>query len=142
MTPTQAPAVFLAATPTTRRSRAWIPLVLAIGSAAAYAVFFALPFYVNDLDRYPLAEVAYGMPDPMTQWPHADGGIVCMIFGLGSLATLGVAPFVAAFAIGRATYDLWRERAERDVTRIVTSLLAVAFGAGAFAWLGSPSGRR
>lgn len=139
MTPTQAPPVFMAATPTKARP-AWPALVLAVAGAAAYAVFFALPYYVNDLDRFPLDEVAYGMPDPMTQWPHADGGLVSFVFGMGALFTLACAPFGAAAGVIWGVFNLWRERQVRDVGRIATSILAVAFGVGALAWLGSPLG--
>lgn len=139
MTSTHAPTVQLTVT-RTKRPAVWPAFALAVASAGAYVVFFALPYYVNDLGRFPLAEVAYGMPDPMTQWPHAGGGIVSAIFGLGALATLACAPFGAAIAIGWAALNLWRERLARDVGRIAMSLLAVAFGVGAFVWLASPLG--
>ena len=50
--------------------RAWPPLALALGCAAAYGVFLALPFYANHLNRYPAAEVASGLHDPKDLWPY------------------------------------------------------------------------
>jgi hypothetical protein len=29
-----------------------------------------LPYYANDLDRFPLADVAIGYPDPRDLWPY------------------------------------------------------------------------
>jgi hypothetical protein len=60
-----------------RRSRrlAWLPLILVLACATAYGLFFVVPYYVNDLDQFPLEDVAGGAHDPSALWPYRDGGV-------------------------------------------------------------------
>ena len=120
------------------RARSWIPLALAIGSLAAYALFFAMPYYVNDLNQFPLADVSGGLHDPKDLWPFttAAGGFL----QLGAFLTMGVGPFAAAAAAGMAAFDLWRHRKTRDVRRTMIGILTLAFAAATFAWIASPLG--
>ncbi|MGY1607248.1 MULTISPECIES: hypothetical protein [unclassified Geodermatophilus] len=53
---------------TTVRGAVWLA-ALAIASVAAYATLVVLPYFVNDLDRFPLAEVGGGYHDPKDLWP-------------------------------------------------------------------------
>lgn len=110
-----------------------------MGSAAAYAVFFALPYYMNDLDQFPLEEVAGGQHDPKDLWPFnrvRTGGV----FMLGAYFTMALSPFVAAGAAMWAGLDIWHSAKVRDVRRMVLGILAVAFAGITWAWLASPLG--
>lgn len=140
MTQLHAPVALTTAT-ATRRSSAWPALALAVLSVAAWAVFFALPYYVNDLDRFSLTEVTSGLHDPKDLWPYIDGGLLAAVFALGSMFTLATAPFTGAAAVVWACLNLWRERAQRvRPGRIALSLVTIAFGTAAIAWLGTPLG--
>jgi len=136
MSNSQAPVVGEATAVESGRSRTWPVLVVAVGCAAAYAIFFVLPYYANELQRYPLADVAVGYHDPKDLWPRttawgplfAFGGFVTLTFGpLVVLGTLGWA--VVKLVVGHATHG-WRER---------TVLLgATAVSLGTLVWLGTP----
>lgn len=99
-----------------RDPRGWVLLALAVGSAASYGAFFLLPYYVNNLNDFPLEEVAVGMPD------------------------LILSPLVAALAAGWAGFDIWWSRQARDVRRTARGVLTVAFAAVTWAWILSPFG--
>lgn len=45
----------------------------ATAATAIFAVTIVLPYYVNDLDVLPLAEVAGGAHDPKELWPQGAG---------------------------------------------------------------------
>jgi hypothetical protein len=52
------------------------PLILlgvVVGIVLAFVAGVVLPYYVNDLDRLPLAEVAGGRHDPKELWPETAG---------------------------------------------------------------------
>ncbi len=61
----------------------WLPLILVLVCGAAYGLFFVVPYYVNDLDQFPLQEVAGGAHDPSALWPYRDGGVESAIWGYG-----------------------------------------------------------
>jgi hypothetical protein len=119
--------------------RAWPPLALALGCAAAYLVFFALPFYANHLDRYPLAQVTGGLHDPKDLWPY-DSALGGFVGGIGGLLTLTCGPLVAAAALMWACSSLWRKRSDHDVRGRVLLLLAIVVALMPLSWLASPSG--
>jgi hypothetical protein len=120
------------------RPRAWPPLALALGGAAAYAVFLVLPYFVNGLYRLPLDEVASGAHDPKDLWPNNTW--LAFVFGLGQLGLLTCGPFVAMGAPVWAMFLLWRDRSRHGMRARVTLLLAVPVGFGSLAWLGTPFG--
>lgn len=136
---TQAPAVFATATrATTRRPpAAWPPLALAVVCAAAYATFFVLPYYANDLNRLPLAEVASGMHDPKDLWPRNEAGLG-FVFTFGGLLTLALAPFGTIFAVGWAALNVVLGRPSRDGLTVAISALAGTIGIVTLVWLVSP----
>ena len=139
MTQTHAPVAFATAT-SSRRPAAWPALALGVLSVAAWAIFFALPYYVNDLNRFSLAEVASGLHDPKDLWPYVGGGLLASAFALGAMFTLATAPFTGAAAVIWAGLNLWRERGQPvRRARIAISLVAMAFGTAAVAWLGTPA---
>lgn len=121
-----------------RRRRGWRQLLLALGCAAAYGVFLVLPYYVNNLDSFPLEDVAGGYHDPKDLWPldTALGGIV---FGVGGLMAVLFGPYVTLGALSWALVGLWRDRAA-DWRFRGTSLVAVVVAVGTLIWLVLPFG--
>ena len=111
--------------------------MLAVVCASAYAVFFVLPYYVNDLDRFPLTEVAGGYHDPKDLWPRNEPGLG-FVFTFGGLLTLALAPFGAVFAVGWAALNVVRGRMARDGLTIAMSVLAATIGIVTLVWLVSP----
>lgn len=66
--------------------------VLVAATAALFAGSVVVPYYVNDLDALPLAEVAGGAHDPKDLWPQgAAGGWV----QLAAFLAIGVTPLTA-----------------------------------------------
>ncbi|MFC4786469.1 hypothetical protein ACT8ZV_18480 [Nocardioides sp. MAHUQ-72] len=124
---------------TTGAVRAWPPLAVALGCAAAYAVFFVLPFYANHLDQYPPAEAAGGLHDPKDLWPY-DTALGGFVFGTGGLLTLTCGPLVATTTVVWAGLALWRTRSDRAPRARVLLLLAAAVALGPLVWLASPTG--
>lgn len=114
----------------------WVAMALAAGSAAAFAVFYAFPYYVNDLNQFALDEVAGGMPQDL--WPFSDEGWVGYVFGLGAVLTLLFGPAIAAIAAGWAGFDLWRGRGTHDRRRAMRGVVTLALCALTWAWIMSP----
>ena len=116
-------------------------LVLAVPAVAllALAVFFVLPYYVNDLQQFPLDEVAGGMHDPKDLWPYADGGLVAAVWGWGTVFTIGLAPFAAAIAAGAAVVELVGP-SRKGRRRVGRSLATLVLSAAVLAWQVSPMG--
>lgn len=135
----QVPALLLGTrTRTRRRPTAWPALALALACAAGYAVFFVLPYYANDLDRFPLAEVAAGYHDPRELWPRNASGPAAYAFTFGGMLTLMLAPLGAVFAVGWATLNVALGRPARDPRTVAVSVLAGAIGILTLVWLLSP----
>ena len=126
--------------PPTERRGARIPLVLALACAASYAVFLVLPYYLNDLDRFPLAEVAGGMHDPKDLWPF-DQGVGGGLLMIGGYFSLIISPIVAVAAAAWAALDTWYGWDERDARRVVLGVLTIGVAGATFAWLVSPLGQ-
>lgn len=59
--------------------------VLAGIAVVLYGVGVLLPYYVNDLDRFPIADVAGGAHDPKDLWPQGPANGLTQIAGLLSL---------------------------------------------------------
>lgn len=117
----------------------WPPLLLAMACAGAYAVFFALPYYVNELDRFPLEEVAMGYHDPKDLWPHAQGGWAS--FRLAGMATFFLGPALALATLAWAVVRTRQGIMAGDLRRTAPALVAAAVALGTLAWLFSPFGR-
>jgi hypothetical protein len=117
----------------------WPPLVAALTCAGAYAVFLVLPYYVNDLDRLPLVEVASGRHDPQDLWPHAQGGWVS--FRVGGMVTFYLGPALALATLAWAAVRTRQGIAAGDLRRTAPALLAAALAVGTLGWLFSPFGR-
>jgi hypothetical protein len=117
------------------RSRTWPVLVLAIGCAAAYAVFFVLPYYANDLQRFPLADVAVGYHDPKDLWPRTTAW--GPLFAFGGFVTLTFGPFMVVGTLGWAVAKLVAGHATRWRGRAIL-LVAIAVSLATLVWLGTP----
>lgn len=118
--------------------QAWAALALGVACAASYAVFLVVPYYVNGLDRFPLAEVALGSHDPDGLWPA--GTALEPVFGLGSLFALSLAPLLASGTLIWSGWQLWLHR--RTATWRTRTLLVVAafVSSTTVSWLASPFG--
>lgn len=121
-----------------RRQRGWQQLALALGCAAAYGVFLVLPYYVNNLDAFPLEDVAAGYHDPKDLWP-LDTTLGGIVFGVGGLLAVLFGPAVTVGALSWALVGLWRDRAA-DGRFCGVSLVAVAVALGTLVWLVLPFG--
>jgi len=124
--------------------RSWwvagLPLVLVLMTGAAYGFFFVVPYYVNDLDRFSLNEVASGAHDPKDLWPYQDGGVRSVIWGFGGLFTFMLGPFVAYVAPLWAAFVMWRDRRVLRVREWCALVITVVCGATLLMWLDSPFG--
>lgn len=109
----------------------WLALTLSALPLVGFLVFLVVPYVVNDLDRFTLAEVASGAHDPIYSWPYADGGPLATVFGIGAALTLFFGALVSVLGGMLSLHGLATEwglpgRARRTVW--VTGLLAmVAF---------------
>ncbi len=118
--------------------RGWGALCFVVLAVLSFVVFLVVPYYVNNLDQYSLAEVSGGGHDPAGLWPAAGGGPLAIVFWPGGLLTIFLAPVVLAiggmWALIMAIAQ-WRalDRAGR-VLRLATVALAVAAGL----WVASP----
>lgn len=117
----------------------WPPLLVALACAGAYAVFFLLPYYVNDLDRFPLHDVAAGFHDPKDLWPYAQGGWAS--FRLAGTATFYLGPALAMTTLAWAAVRTRQGIAAGDLGRTAPALVAAALTVSTLGWLFSPLGR-
>lgn len=110
---------------TTPRFVGWLAALTLLG-AAPYLVGVLVPYYVNGLHRFPLAEVAGGAHDPKDLWPGFGlaGGLTQMAGFLSLLltpATLLLSAFVSG---GVLLFDVF-SRIDRPSPRVVRTLLGV-----------------
>ncbi len=122
-----------------RPRRVWPPVVLALACAAAYALFFVVPYYVNGLDRYPLEDVAGGYHDPKDLWPH-DTAYERFI-DMGAYLTVLMGVVLVLTALVWSLVLLVRHRATLGWSRRVPLLLAVAVALGTLGWRMSTFGQ-
>lgn len=115
------------------------PILLALAAAAAFGLFFMLPYQVNGLGRFPLGEVAGGGHDPRYLWPFNQPVIGSGLM-LGAYVTLAVGPLAAVIAAGWAGAGLWSEEAPREPRRLVLGVATFVLAALTWAWLLSPVG--
>jgi hypothetical protein len=117
----------------------WPPLLLALGGVASYALFIALPYYVNGLDAYGSDELTAGQHPPEELWPYTRGPAWAS-FRLAGMATFYLGPAVAIAAAGWAAVRVRQGIAADDVRQTAPALVAAAVAVGTVAWLFSPSG--
>ncbi len=90
---------------------AWLPLILVMVAGTAYGLFLVVPYYVNDLDRFPAIGTGLrGKPDASELWPYANGGLLSFIWVVGVMFTVGLAPFITLGAPMWAAVVMWRDR--------------------------------
>lgn len=115
-----------------RRWAPWQALVLAVTVPASYAVSMLLPYYANDLDRFPLEEMPWGV-DYTKLWPYDTA--YSLLFGLAGVYAVLVAPCVAIGVVLWVGYWWPARRQTATGSARVAVLLAVAVSAGTIAWL-------
>lgn len=81
---------------TTTACAVW--LVVLLGMALSWVAAVLVPYYVNDLHRLPLSEVASGAHDPKDLWPYVPGGPAAGV--LRAVALLVVVPFASLVGVG------------------------------------------
>ena len=125
-----------------RRARrdAWLPLTVALLCGAAYGLFFAVPYFVNDLDQVALTDLASEGHDPTDLWPYRGGGALAIIWAVGGRLTFAAGPFVAFGAAAWAMAVMWRDRRVLSVRGWLALGMAVTFGVAFWVGLGSPVG--
>ena len=117
---------------TTVRSAVWLGIV-ALAAAASYGLLVVLPYFVNDLDRFPLADVAIGYHDPKDLWPttipYIGGwlhlfGVLSMIFAPSTLLCVA---FMCGFSsVWAMTRRAWSVAAVHAVV-VLACLVATAW---------------
>jgi hypothetical protein len=121
--------------------RGWGALFCVVIAALSFVVFLVVPYYVNDLDQYSLAEMSGGEHDPKDLWPATGHGPLAFLFGFGGLFTIFFAPLllaVAGFWPLVMAITQWRALDTTDrAVRLTTVALAVAAGL----WVASPFGQ-
>lgn len=115
--------------------RGWVALGVGMVAVLSFVLFLGVPYYVNDLHQYSLAETSGGGHDPKDLWPLAADGPLAFGFSLGGALTVTLGPVLL---IGAGIWALvmaiaeWRalDNAGRGV-RLATVALAAL-------WLSSP----
>ncbi|MFC7724154.1 hypothetical protein ACFQW6_03480 [Nocardioides sp. GCM10028917] len=124
-----------AALPRDHTPRWWAPwLLLAIATSlpASFAVSMLMPYYVNDLDRFPLDEMPWGI-DYMELWPYDTAwsfpvglaGIYAIV--AGPMVAIGILLWVGFWWSARGGAATWTAR--------VVTMLAVAITVSTITWL-------
>jgi len=110
----------------------WLVLMLAVTVPASYGVSMLLPYYANDLDRFPLEEMPWGV-DYTELWPYDTA--YSFPIGLAGLYAVAVAPFVSVGIVVWVGY-WWSARWQAATwSSRVATLLAVAFSLCTIGWL-------
>jgi len=108
-------------------------------SALPFGLGVLLPYYVNGLDRLPLAEVASGRYDPKDLWPSGLGGGLLQLMGfLGLVVSPAGVGFTAALAVIGAVWAAVA-RPWRPGIAVGFAVLAVACVV-ALVWFAGPMG--
>lgn len=106
-------------------------------SLAPYLAGVLLPYYVNDLDALPLAEVSSGRHDPKDLWPQGPVGGLAQLAGFFSLA---LTPMGLVATLAGCGYAL-RPRTPRRTPAATASVVLVALVClGGLAFFLSPLG--
>ena len=115
--------------------------VVALLGLAPYAVGVLVPYAVNDLHRFPLAEVAGGVHDPKDLWPQGPAAGVVQLAGFAGLL---LAPLFLAGVVLRGVVVLvdGRRHPRQRPTSAVRAGLAVVVVLSAVVLVGllSPPG--
>ena len=107
-----------------------------------YGVGVLLPYYVNGLHRFPLAEVAGGSHDPKDLWPGFGlAGALTQIAGLLAVLLLPLLLGVSALAsAGVLLYGLIAERHYITRREVLTLLGVLAVCVAGVTYFVSPTG--
>ncbi|WP_222193353.1 hypothetical protein [Modestobacter italicus] len=95
---------------------------LAALAMAPYLAGVLVPYYVNDLDALPLAELTSGAHDPKDLWPQ---GPLSGLVQLGGLLSLALTP-MGLVAVLAGTLHRVASRGHLDAPAVMVGLLLVA----------------
>ncbi|WP_346622416.1 hypothetical protein [Blastococcus montanus] len=126
--------------------RSWRSVVVlaacVVVAVAPYLAGVLIPYYVNDLDALPLAEVASGAHDPKDLWPQGTLGGLAQLGGLLSLSLTPIVLLAVGGISAAAAVQEWHtlpvaRRAPRPVAVacVVVTLVCVAL----LAWFFTPT---
>jgi hypothetical protein len=118
--------------PTPRWWAPWLLLAVALSLPASFAVSMLMPYYVNDLDRFPLEEIPRGI-DYTELWPYDTpwsfpvglAGIYAIL--AGPMVAIGILLWVGYWWPARGGAATWTAR--------VVTMLAGAITVGTMTWL-------
>src|SRR5262245_42927252 len=139
MSGTTAPGVDVSTPAADGPRRVWPPVVLALACAAAYALFFVVPYYVNGLDQYPLADVAIGYHDPKDLWPYDTG--YARLFALGGYLMVQMGVVLVLTALVWSLVLLARHRGALGRQRRVALVVSVTLAVVTLVWRASTFGQ-
>jgi hypothetical protein len=130
-----APSETTPSKPATSGRAPWIALTLALSAALSYVVSMLLPYYVNNLDRFPLEDLE-GSALKAELWP-ADTAYAVPI-AIAGLYAIICAPYVAG-AVGMwSGFRLWTERRTMTHLSRTITVLAAAVSIATWWWLSTP----
>lgn len=114
--------------------------VLALCTVVVLAPYLAgvlVPYYVNDLDAVPLAEVASGMHDPKDLWPQ---GLVGGLTQLAGFLSIALTP-IGLLAVSAVALPGFTSRSRRGTPAVTAGhVLVTALCLAALALFFSPLG--
>ena len=113
----------------------WVALALAVSAAMSYVVSMVLPYYVNNLDRFPLEDLPLA-GDATEMWPYDTA--YSLPFVVAGIYALMCAPFVAGAVAMWAGFRLWVDRRTMTPLSRAIMLLAAAVSIGTWGWLFTP----
>ncbi|SFP85915.1 hypothetical protein SAMN05660464_4487 [Geodermatophilus dictyosporus] len=121
---------------TTVRGALWLG-ALSVVAVAVYGLLVVVPYFVNGLDRFPLADVAVGYHDPKDLWPTTIPYVGGWLHLAGMLA-MGLAPMtLVSVALVCGLSSVWAVVRRAWSVSAVHAVVAVACGA-ATTWFSTP----
>ena len=90
-----------------RWSVPWLMLVLAVSVPASFAVSMLMPYYANNLDRFPLEQMPWGV-DYTQLWPYDT--VYALPIGLAGIYAAAAGPIVAVMVLVWFVLYLWFKR--------------------------------
>jgi uncharacterized membrane protein YjgN (DUF898 family) len=110
-----------------RVAMVWLCAVLSL--ATIWVLGVLVPYFVNDLDRLPLADLASGAHDPKDMWPYSDGNrTVSLLRALVLLLAIPLLPLLALASVVVGAAILTRQRGSLTTTarRATQAVVALA----------------
>lgn len=121
-----------------------LALTVTVLFAVAYVSGVLVPYYVNDLDAFTLAEVSGGGHDPRDMWPWTAGyagellhmaGVYAVLLSLPVLVPIGIAALIHRDLYSESSLrHLWPDLLTLAIIITLVALQLSPFGRALFAW--------